>query len=260
MEKVQKIANKKIVIWGSKPLTYNCIKYLNKIIEDYNGARISSIVVSKKELDKKSLSLKKIIIFAIQNEVDILLGNAPGKIKGDIGICIGYPEKITLDQINNFKNGIINIHFAPLPYYRGSKTLSHAIINGEKRFGISLHYITEGIDEGPLIDVKFVDLPERKPAKEINRTLEKIAFKTFKKYINQIITKDYIPAISQSYFIKKDKIVPKFYTRKSLQNYYKVSKKWSHEKLFDVVRALSTDGKQMPYFEENGKKIYLIVK
>lgn len=58
-----------------------------------------------------------------------------------------------------FKNEVINIppcktincHAGKLPYYRGRNVLNWALINDEKDFGVTVHYIDEGIDTGDLI-------------------------------------------------------------------------------------------------------------
>lgn len=58
-----------------------------------------------------------------------------------------------------FKNRIINLpqlktincHAGKLPFYRGRNILNWAIINDEKEFGITVHYIDEGIDTGDII-------------------------------------------------------------------------------------------------------------
>ncbi len=54
----------------------------------------------------------------------------------------------------------INLHPAPLPEYRGCNSYAHAIINGETEYGVTLHYMNEGIDTGPIItSPRFPILP-----------------------------------------------------------------------------------------------------
>jgi len=45
----------------------------------------------------------------------------------------------------------INCHAGKLPFYRGRNVLNWAIINDEKEFGITVHYVDEGIDTGDII-------------------------------------------------------------------------------------------------------------
>jgi len=45
----------------------------------------------------------------------------------------------------------INCHAGKLPFYRGRNILNWALINDEKEFGITVHYLDEGIDTGDII-------------------------------------------------------------------------------------------------------------
>ena len=52
-------------------------------------------------------------------------------------------------QTNSVK--IINCHAGKLPFYRGRNILNWVLINDEKEFGITVHYVDEGIDTGDII-------------------------------------------------------------------------------------------------------------
>ncbi|MDW7671645.1 MAG: methionyl-tRNA formyltransferase [Bacillota bacterium] len=64
---------------------------------------------------------------------------------------------MSFDQI--FKDGIlslptrgtINCHAGKLPFYRGRNVLNWVLINDEKEFGITVHFVDEGIDTGDII-------------------------------------------------------------------------------------------------------------
>jgi methionyl-tRNA formyltransferase len=49
------------------------------------------------------------------------------------------------------KFGVINCHAGKLPFYRGRNILNWALINDEKDFGITVHFVDEGIDTGDII-------------------------------------------------------------------------------------------------------------
>lgn len=56
------------------------------------------------------------------------------------------PPLITLPRLQT-----INCHAGKLPFYRGRNILNWALINDEKEFGITIHYVDEGIDTGDII-------------------------------------------------------------------------------------------------------------
>ncbi|MET4840469.1 formyltransferase family protein [Bradyrhizobium japonicum] len=54
----------------------------------------------------------------------------------------------------------INLHPGPLPEYRGSFARTHAILNGEKSFGVTVHYLSERVDRGDILgELRFPVLP-----------------------------------------------------------------------------------------------------
>ncbi len=56
---------------------------------------------------------------------------------------------------------IINLHNGPLPKYRGVSPINWALKNGEVEHGLTIHEITEGIDDGPIIaQLKYSIYPQ----------------------------------------------------------------------------------------------------
>jgi methionyl-tRNA formyltransferase len=52
----------------------------------------------------------------------------------------------------------VNVHYAPLPRYRGRATVNWAIINGEPRCAISIHALVAGLDAGGILFQQFVPI------------------------------------------------------------------------------------------------------
>jgi phosphoribosylglycinamide formyltransferase 1 len=67
-------------------------------------------------------------------------------------ICLaGYMRLLSPDFINAWRGRIINIHPSLLPLYPGLYTHQRAIDAGAKLAGCSVHFVTEGVDDGPII-------------------------------------------------------------------------------------------------------------
>jgi len=58
------------------------------------------------------------------------------------------------------KLGTINCHAGKLPFYRGRNILNWVLINDEKEFGITVHYIDEGIDTGDIIKQRCFEIKD----------------------------------------------------------------------------------------------------
>jgi methionyl-tRNA formyltransferase len=73
------------------------------------------------------------------------------KYKCDLFVSMSFNQIFKKEIINLTKYKIINCHAGKLPFYRGRNILNWALINNEKEFGITVHYIDEGIDTGDII-------------------------------------------------------------------------------------------------------------
>lgn len=73
------------------------------------------------------------------------------KYKCDLFVSMSFNQIFKSEIINLPKYKIINCHAGKLPFYRGRNILNWALINDEKEFGITVHYVDEGIDTGDII-------------------------------------------------------------------------------------------------------------
>lgn len=71
--------------------------------------------------------------------------------KCDILVSMSFNQIFKTEIINLSPNGIINCHAGKLPFYRGRNILNWVLINDEPEFGITVHYVDEGIDTGDII-------------------------------------------------------------------------------------------------------------
>ena len=72
--------------------------------------------------------------------------------KVDFIVLARYMQIIGEDLINRFPNKIINIHHSFLPAFAGAKPYHAAFKRGVKIIGATSHYVTEELDEGPIIE------------------------------------------------------------------------------------------------------------
>lgn len=70
----------------------------------------------------------------------------------DFIVLARYMQIITPNLIAKYKNQIINIHHSFLPAFPGAKPYHSAFKRGVKIIGATSHYVTEGLDEGPIIE------------------------------------------------------------------------------------------------------------
>jgi formyltetrahydrofolate deformylase len=82
-----------------------------------------------------------------QQQLDLL-----AKYQIDFVVLARYMQIITPNLIAAYKNKIINIHHSFLPAFPGAKPYHSAFKRGVKIIGATSHYVTEELDEGPIIE------------------------------------------------------------------------------------------------------------
>lgn len=94
--------------------------------------------------------------------------------KPDLIVLAGFMHILGQQFVQCFENKIINIHPSLLPAYKGLDTHRRALRAKEAYHGCSVHFVTEALDSGTLIDqAKVPVLPGDTPAKLARRVLQK---------------------------------------------------------------------------------------
>ncbi len=96
----------------------------------------------------------------------------------------GYPKLITKEQLN--LKTYINVHGALLPKYRGMHSTFYAIMNGEKKLGITFHLVNEFMDAGDIIakfSFDYIGQEVEKINNKIDLLVEENAGQVIYKYI-----------------------------------------------------------------------------
>jgi len=76
----------------------------------------------------------------------------------DLFVSMSFNQIFRNKLINTPTLGSINCHAGKLPFYRGRNVLNWVRINDETEFGITVHYIDEGIDTGDIIQQKTFEI------------------------------------------------------------------------------------------------------
>ena len=123
----------------------------------------------------------------------------------DILISVMYENIIKKKQMEN--KVCFNFHPGTLPEYRGSGVFSWVIINQERKMGITLHLIDEGMDTGDIIEIRQFLVSRQDTAHSLFLRGEQIIFKMFKDWYVDLLNGNYIasPQSSKegkSYYIK----------------------------------------------------------
>ena len=81
--------------------------------------------------------------------------------KIDFIVLARYMQVLSADFIRHFPNRIINIHHSFLPAFHGAKPYHRAFERGVKLIGATAHYVTETLDDGPIIEQDVARISHR---------------------------------------------------------------------------------------------------
>ena len=86
--------------------------------------------------------------------------------------------------------GTINLHGSLLPQYRGAAPINWAIINGEKKTGVTTFFIDEKIDTGAIIDAEEIEIGSEDTAGVLHDNMMHVGADLLSKTINKIFKGD----------------------------------------------------------------------
>jgi phosphoribosylglycinamide formyltransferase 1 len=87
-----------------------------------------------------------------RDEFDAELADMIDQVGADIIVLAGFMRILGERFVNKYEGRIINIHPSLLPKYKGLNTHQRAIDAGDTIAGASIHYVTKGLDDGPVIE------------------------------------------------------------------------------------------------------------
>lgn len=159
----------RIVFIGQAPFGKESLEGLLKQGEDIVGV----ITVEDPPNPKYSNPVKE---FAIENSIALYQSNYLKKpeaiewvrnLQPDLLVLAFVTAFVPKEMIDLATHGGINYHPSLLPKYRGGSAINWAIINGETKTGVTIHYIDEGVDTGPVVLQEAVDVSDDDTVKTV---------------------------------------------------------------------------------------------
>ena len=105
---------------------------------------------NKLEQEEKEIALLK------EHEVDVI-------------VLARYMQILTPEFVDLFPNKIINIHHSFLPAFMGGNPYKQAFDRGVKLIGATSHYVTEDLDEGPILEQDIIRVTHRDVVNDLKR-------------------------------------------------------------------------------------------
>lgn len=108
------------------------------------------------------------------------------KLKPDVICVVAYGKILPKEILDIPERGCINVHGSLLPEYRGAAPIQWAVLNGDKKTGVTTMYMDVGMDTGDIILKEEVTIGDDETTGELWDRLSKIGGKLLVKTLKQI--------------------------------------------------------------------------
>jgi phosphoribosylglycinamide formyltransferase-1 len=85
----------------------------------------------------------------------------------ELVVLAGYLQLLGPEFLDAFPQRVINVHPALLPAFPGLNAVQQAIDYGVKVFGVTVHFVDHGVDTGPVILQRSLELPDALDSREV---------------------------------------------------------------------------------------------
>jgi phosphoribosylglycinamide formyltransferase 1 len=97
--------------------------------------------------------------FADRGERDAAMADWIEERGADLIVLAGYMQLLSPAFVARFRNRIVNVHPALLPAFPGLDAIGQALAAGANVTGVTVHFVDEGVDTGPVIAQREVSVP-----------------------------------------------------------------------------------------------------
>ena len=91
----------------------------------------------------------------------------------DLVVLAGYMQLLSPAFVERFRNRIVNVHPALLPSFPGLDAVQQALEHGAKVTGVTVHFVDEGVDSGPIILQAPVEVPDSRDWDELEAEIHR---------------------------------------------------------------------------------------
>lgn len=106
----------------------------------------------------------------------------------DLFIVASYGKIIPQELLDIPRLGSLNVHGSILPKYRGASPIQSALLNGDKKTGVTIMLMDAKMDHGPILDTKEISISDQDNYQTLSTKMAQVAsdllIKTIPKFIN----------------------------------------------------------------------------
>ncbi|WP_232702140.1 methionyl-tRNA formyltransferase [Halobacterium wangiae] len=249
-----------IAFFGSHPLGESCLERLL----DHPDVEVDPVVTYPRGYDSwwdgsvHDLTVENdLTVYTLDEERNVLDHDV------DYLLSVYYPNILGAELLDHPKELPLNLHQAELPRYRGSNVFSHSIMNARQddhwKHGTTLHVMAEEVDQGDVIERRFVDIEEEDTARSVYEKTREESIRLFEDLLPKIVSGEIGERRTPQSAFDGERY---FYTKESLDGLKEIDRAElvdpnEEAVLYDRIRALDFPPFEPAYVELDGHRIYL---
>lgn len=141
-----------------------------------DAARIPTFAFSAKEYSSKEAYEKAILEKLASYGVEFI-------------VLAGYMRLIGPTLLGEYAGRIVNIHPSLLPAFPGKDAIGQALAAKADWSGVTIHYVDEGMDTGPIIVQERVRLSEKETRESLQKKIQSIEHKLYPSILQMLLTR-----------------------------------------------------------------------
>ncbi len=129
-------------------------------------AEIKIALVKREDFANKKDFEDKIIAYLEENKINLI-------------VLAGFMRLLSPEFVGRYTGRILNIHPALLPSFKGTEAIKDAFDYGVKVTGVTVHFVDEKMDHGPVILQKAVQIQEDDTLKSLEKKIHKMEHRLY---------------------------------------------------------------------------------
>lgn len=167
---------------------------LDRFSDGSEGVEVRLLVSNRsdaKALDRaRSAGVETVVLerrsFPDRAARDRMIGDALDRAGIDLVAMAGYMALLSPELVQRYRGRIINVHPSLLPSFPGLDAIGQALAYGVKQTGVTVHFVDEGLDTGPIIAQRPVPLTYTREPEAVETEIHRVEHQIYPEVIKLI--------------------------------------------------------------------------
>lgn len=117
---------------------------------------------------------------------DAAIGDWIESLRADLVVLAGYMQLLSAEFVSRFRGRVVNVHPALLPSFPGLDAIGQALAAGVATTGVTVHFVDEGVDTGPVIAQREVAVAPGVAREELEAAVHAVEHELYPEAIRMI--------------------------------------------------------------------------